>query len=161
MVPQREAKSIGSENTLDTDISGEDAIRPWLLRSADTVARRLRGEGLVALGVRVKLRTADFRLHTRQGTLETATNATRPIARAAESLLREFDLSLPVRLVGCAAFELRDGNGGGKCQLDLFEAPRGEHDARLDRTLDVVHERFGTGAVIRARHLEPGSSPEC
>ena len=60
VVPEREAKSIGSENTLDTDIAGEDAIRPWLLRTADTVARRLRGEGLVAQGIRVKLRTTDF-----------------------------------------------------------------------------------------------------
>ena len=161
VVPEREAKSIGSENTLDSDIAGEDAIRPWLLRTADTVARRLRGEGLVALGIRVKLRTADFRLHTRQATLGTATSATRPITEAAESLLREFDLSLPVRLVGCAAFELRDGNGGARRQFDLFEAPRSEHDERLDRTLDVVHERFGTGAITRARHLERRSNPEC
>ena len=152
VVPEREAKSIGSENTLDADIAGEDAIRPWLLRAADTVARRLRGEGLVAHGIRVKLRTADFRLHTRQTTLARATHATRPIAEAAESLLREFDLTLPVRLVGCAAFELRKGDdtggdGTGRHQLDLFEAPRSNHDERLDRTLDVVHERFGAGAM--------------
>ena len=176
VVPEREAKSIGSENTLDADIAGEDAIRPWLLRAADTVARRLRGEGLVAHGIRVKLRTADFRLHTRQTTLARATHATRPIAEAAESLLREFDLTLPVRLVGCAAFELRkgddtggddtggDGTGGdgtGRHQLDLFEAPRSNHDERLDRTLDVVHERFGAGAMTRARHIDRSSSAGC
>ena len=32
-----------------------------------------------------------------------------------------------------------------------------EHDRRLDRTLDVVHERFGEGALTRARHLDAGS----
>ena len=78
VIPERDAKSIGSENTLDTDIAGEAAIRPWLLRAADTVARRLRAEGLDARGVRVKLRTADFRLHTRQTILGAATHATRP-----------------------------------------------------------------------------------
>ena len=159
VVPEREAKSIGSENTLDSDIVGEDAIRPWLLRTVDTVARRLRGEGLVALGVRVKLRTHDFRLHTRQTTLAKATRATRPIAEAAESLLREFDLGLPVRLVGCAVFDLHEGDGGRINQLDLFEAPHTEHDARLDRTLDEVHERFGESALTRARHLDPSPSP--
>ena len=159
VVPEREAKSIGSENTLDSDIAGEDAIRPWLLRAVDTVARRLRGEGLVAQGVRVKLRTRDFRLHTRQTTLAKATHATRPIAEAAESLLREFDLGLPVRLVGCAVFELHAGDGGRIDQLDLFEAPRKEHDERLDRTLDEVHERFGERALTRARHLDPSPSP--
>ena len=159
VVPERETKSIGSENTLDSDIVGEDAIRPWLLRAVDTVARRLRGEGLVAQGVRVKLRTHDFRLHTRQTTLAKATRATRPIAEAAESLLREFDLGLPVRLVGCAVFELHEGDGGRIDQLDLFEAPHTEHDERLDRTLDEVHERFGERALTRARHLDPSNSP--
>ena len=153
VIPEREAKSIGSENTLDADIIGEAAIHPWLLRAADTVARRLRGEGLTARGVRVKLRTSDFQLHTRQTVLTAATHATRPIVEAAESLIREFDLSAPVRLVGVAAFELRESGGGETHQLDLFDAPHREHDERLDRTLDVVHERFGEGALTRARHL--------
>ena len=153
VIPEREAKSIGSENTLDADIIGEAAIHPWLLRAADTVARRLRGEGLTARGVRVKLRTSDFQLHTRQAVLTAATHATRPIVEAAESLIREFDLSAPVRLVGVAAFELRESGGGETHQLDLFDAPHREHDERLDRTLDVVHERFGEDALTRARHL--------
>ena len=163
VIPERDAKSIGSENTLDTDIVGETAIRPWLLRAADTVARRLRAEGLTARSVRVKLRTADFRLHTRQTLLGAATHATRPIVEAAEALLHEFDLRAPVRLVGVAAFDLGEdgdaGDAGDVHQLDLFEAPREEHDERLDRTLDVVHERFGEAALTRARHLDRGSRP--
>ena len=160
VIPERDAKSIGSENTLDTDIVGEAAIRPWLLRAADTVGRRLRTEGLTARGVRVKLRTADFRLHTRQTLLGAATHATRSIVEAAEGLLHEFDASVPVRLVGVAAFDLRDGGDGGEVhQLDLFDAPRAEHDDRLDRTLDVVHKRFGDDALTRARHLVPGGAP--
>ena len=157
VIPERDAKSIGSENTLDADIIGEAAIRPWLLRAADTVARRLRAEGLTARGVRVKLRTSDFRLHTRQAILPSATHASRTIVATAESLLREFDPSAPVRLVGVAAFELGEADGGEVHQLDLFDAPHRKHDERLDRTLDVVHERFGEGALTRARHLERGS----
>ena len=154
VIPERDAKSIGSENTLDTDIVGEAAIRPWLLRAADTVARRLRAEGLTARGVRVKLRTSDFRLHTRQTVLACATHATRPIVETAGGLLHEFDSSVPVRLVGVAAFELCDDRDGGEDhQLDLFDTPRKEHDERLDRTLDVVHKRFGEDALTRARHL--------
>ena len=159
VIPERDAKSIGSENTLDADIVGEAAIRPWLLRAADTVARRLRAEGLDARGVRVKLRTADFRLHTRQTLLGAPTHTTRPVVEAAEALLHEFDLRASVRLVGVAAFDLHEGGdaAGEVHQLDLFDAPREEHDERLDRTLDVVHERFGEAALTRARHLDPGS----
>ena len=156
VIPEREAKSIGSENTLEKDIVGEAAIRPWLLRAADTVARRMRDEGVAARGVRVKLRTADFRLHTRQALLATATGATRPVVEAAETLLHEFDLELPVRLVGVAVFELREAEGGGGVaeQLDLFDAPRSVHDERLDRTLDAVRKRFGDRALTRARTLD-------
>lgn len=155
IVPEREAKSIGSEHTLDEDVAGEAAIRPWLLRAADTVAGRLRSERLAARGVRVKLRTTDFRLHTRQTLLGRPTHATRPIVEAADVLLREFDLQAPVRLVGVAAFEL-EGSGEGD-QLDLFEAPHAVRDERLDRTLDAVRERFGERAVTRARNIRPPS----
>ena len=154
VVPERDAKSIGSENTLDADIAGEAAIRPWLLRAADTVARRIRDEGLAARGVRVKLRTSDFRLHTRQALLASPTHATRPIVEAAEALLHEFDLRAPVRLVGVAAFELRDAARSEAEQLELFDAPQGAHDERLDRTLDAVRKRFGDGALTRARNLD-------
>ena len=65
-----------------------------------------------------------------------------------------------MRLVGVAAFDFREGNDAGEShQLDLFDAPREEHDERLDRTLDVVHERFGAAALTRARHLDRGSGP--
>ncbi|MCY4452985.1 MAG: DNA polymerase IV [Immundisolibacterales bacterium] len=154
VVPEREAKSIGSENTLDTDIVGEAAIRPWLLRAADTVARRLRDEGVAARGVRVKLRTADFRLHTRQTLLASPTRGTRPVVEAAEALLHEFDLGVPVRLVGVAGFDLCEEDGEEQRQLDLFEAPSGAHDERLDRTVDALRKRFGDGALTRARHLD-------
>ena len=159
VVPEREAKSIGSESTLDEDITGEAAIHPWLLRAADTVARRLRAEGLAARGVRVKLRTSDFRLHTRQAILTSAAHATRPIVEAAEALLRELDLGMPVRLVGVAAFDLHEREGGEARQPDLFDAPRRKRDECLDRTLDMVHERFGEGALTRARHLERDDRP--
>ena len=159
VIPEREAKSIGSENTLDTDVVGEVAIRPWLLRAADNVAGRLRAEGLVAGGVRVKLRTADFRLHTRQSALTSPTRATRPIVEAAERLLGEFDLRAPVRLVGVAAFDLGDGGGGREAegeasQLDLFDAPHRARDDRLDRTVDAVRRRFGNASLTRARILD-------
>ena len=63
-----------------------------------------------------------------------------------------------MRLVGVAAFDLGEAVAAGEAhQLDLFDAPREEHDERLDRTLDVVHERFGDGALTRARHLDRGS----
>ena len=159
MIPERDAKSIGSESTLDVDIVGEAAIRPWLLRSADTVARRLRVEGLNARGVRVKLRTADFRLHTRQTVLVAATRATRPIVEAAQVLLHEFDLRAPVRLVGVAAFDLREGGDvPAKSTSSTCSTPR----ARTTTGGSTGPSTWCTSAsakraLVRARHLDRGA----
>ena len=161
VVPEREAKSIGSEHTLNEDLLGAAAIRPWLLRAVDTVARRLRDEALVARGVRVKLRTTDFRLHTRQTLIARATCTTRSLVEAADALLHEFDLGAPVRLIGIAAFELQEGGGAGESrQLDLFDIRPDARDDRLDRTLDAVRKRFGNEALTRARNLDRSAPPE-
>ena len=160
VVPEREAKSIGSENTLDTDIVGEAAIRPWLHRAADTVAGRMRDEGLAARGVRVKLRTSDFRLHTRQTMLAAATRATRPIVETAEALLREFDLGVPVRLVGGRRVRASRRGARGRPSSSISSMPpREEHDEQLDRTLDAVRKRFGERALTPGPEPRPGPSP--
>src|SRR5680860_448173 len=57
----RKSKSIGSENTLARDVRDKGEIKLHLRRSADKIARRLRAKGLVASGVAVKLKSADFK----------------------------------------------------------------------------------------------------
>lgn len=149
--PEREAKSVGSEVTLAEDVVGEEAIRPHLLHEADEVARRLRAAGLVARGVRVKLKTSRFRLHTRQGKLRQASASAPDLFAGAVPLLANFDLDEPIRLVGLAAFDLVPDASRG--QGDLFAGPEQLRQARLDRTLDRLRERFGAGAVRRASDL--------
>jgi len=149
VVPHREAKSIGAEETLEKDVIGAAAIRPHLLAAADKVAMRLRRAGVSARGVRVKLKTADFQLHTRQTMLPRPVDAARPLYDAALRLLPDFPLDRPMRLVGIAAFEL----GAGAAQGDLFAAPVERRESALDRALDDVRARFGAGAVRRASEL--------
>ena len=62
----RSARSIGSERTLSVDVSRRADIEVHLRRSAERIARRLRAKQYVAHGVRVRLKTSDFRLLTRQ-----------------------------------------------------------------------------------------------
>lgn len=151
----REAKSIGAERTLEEDISGDERVWRHLLSSLDTIAHRLRKGGIRAGGVRVKLKTADFRLHTRQATLRHATDSAAVLAKAARPLLQELPLDRPIRLVGAAAFALT-GEGAGR-QLGLFAEPGESSDprhSRLNKALDGVWDRFGTGALRRGSELE-------
>ncbi len=111
VVGERQAKSVGAEYTLERDIRGAATVKKHLRRAADRVAPRLRRQGVVATGLRVKIKTAAFRLVTRQMTLPRPTDDARPPLEAACVLLDEFDLNVPMRLVGLAAFGL--GPAGG------------------------------------------------
>jgi len=151
--PSREAQSVGCENTLERDVVGAEAIRPHLLRAADKVAERLRSQGVSARGVRVKLKTAEFHILTRQATLLKPTASAGPLFEAAMSLLPSFPLDEPIRLIGITGFDLK-GAGGG-IQGDLFAAQTDDARTRdLDKAVDEVHERFGRGALRRASDLE-------
>ena len=150
VIPDREAKSIGAEETLEKDVIGDAAIRPLLLAAADKVAMRLRKAGVGARGVRVKLKTADFQIHSRQMMLPRPVEASAPIYEAALRLLPGFPLDRPYRLVGITAYELGDP---APVQGDLFAAKVEKKQSALDRALDDVRSRFGAAAVRRASEI--------
>ena len=70
------------------------------------------------------------------------------VVAAAVSLAQGLEGQGPYRLVGVVAFEL--GMRDGASQLDLLAPPLARAD-RLEAALDAVEERFGAGAVQRAR----------
>jgi len=150
----RRAKSVSSERTLSTDVAKRGDICFHLRKAADDVARRLRRQKLQARGVRVKLKTSDFRLLTRQRQLTEATSASASLYTTAESLLAEFDDRGPFRLIGIGAYDLERATD--ELQLDLIDTGAARSQ-RLDRVLDQVTERFGPGAVRWARDLERGT----
>lgn len=148
VAPRSQRKSLSAEQTLDVDVAGESAIRPLVLELSETVSFRLRRAGLLAGGVRVKLKTASFQTRSRQTTLPAPTDERSVIAGAAIDLLSGFDLAEPIRLAGVGAFAL--GGRGVLRQLELFpKAAQG----RLDETIDEVQGRFGRAAILRAGEL--------
>lgn len=150
----REAQSIGSEETLDEDVVGAAAMQPILLRAADRIARRLRHAGLLAGGVRVKLKTAKFQLLTRQTVLQPPTDSAKVLLQEGLALLPQFDLKLPMRLVGLAAYDLRPHDAPR--QGLLFEETDRKKQKKLDTALDGLRERFGSNAVKRGTDVERG-----
>ncbi|MCP4603192.1 MAG: DNA polymerase IV [Proteobacteria bacterium] len=141
VVSFRSAKSIGKELTLERDVIGASSIRPYLRQLAEQVARRLRAKELLAAGVRVKLKTASFKLLTHQQPLRPPVDSAKEMLVSAERLLEQFDLSQPMRLIGIAAFDLVESTG--PVQAELFTDEAKERNRRLDRTLDQIQTRFG------------------
>ena len=146
--PDREAKSMSSETTLDEDTSDLETLRPILWQLAETVARRMNAASIAGRGVTLKLKTADFRIVTRARRPNTATQSAEEMFRAAEPLLvREAD-GRAFRLIGIGAHDLIEA--AAVLQADLFGGIAPLEDS-IDKALDAVRDRFGDGAIVRGR----------
>ena len=146
--PDREAKSMSSEITLDEDLSDAGALRPILWQLAETVARRMKKAGIAGGGVTLKLKTADFRIVTRARRLKTATQSAEEMFRAAEPLLaREAD-GRAFRLIGIGAHDLVEAEK--VAQRDLFGGIARDEEG-VDEALDAVRGKFGDDAIVRGR----------
>ncbi|HEY5281491.1 MAG TPA: DNA polymerase IV [Polyangia bacterium] len=144
VVPDREAKSIGAEDTFASDVAGSSALLPHIHAQALRVGRRLRQANRKAAVVQLKVKLADFTLLTRQTTLREPTDDGQELYRAASGLLLAEKLRQKVRLTGVSAQSLvMEG-----AQLSLFASDR--RIGRLNAALDRIQDKFGTAAVTTA-----------
>jgi DNA polymerase-4 len=146
VVPQREEKSVGAEETFPVDIDDPEVIRRELLRLSDRTAKALRAAGCVARTVTVKLRLASFKTITRSRTLPEPTDVARVIYATARGLWESsgLDARARLRLVGVRATGLRPASGAAT-QLAFGDRPVGWREA--ERAVDQIARRFGDGAV--------------
>lgn len=153
VVPFRAEKSISSEETYDSDLAEPAEMVRQLLRLCERTAARLREKGLIAGRVTVKIRRSDFSTYTRQRMLHPPGNGTEQLFESAKDLLARWRLEFPgakVRLLGVGG-----GNLAPATQRDLFTSDAPSR-AVVDRTADAIRNRFGDGALGRARVLGPG-----
>jgi DNA polymerase-4 len=144
VVPDREAKTIGHEQTFEVDVADADEIRRVLLHQVEQVAHRLRKRGLRAHGVVVKIRFAKFETINRSSTLDNPTNSTEELWEAARGLFNKWSFQ-PVRLIGMTAERLTKGQG----QLGLFTDPQKERQRKLDVVADRINDKFGRSVIRR------------
>ena len=145
VIPDRDAKSIGAEDTFDEDLSAADALASRIHAQALRVAHRLRHAGVRARTVQLKLKRADFTLITRRATLDEPTDDGQLLYRTAAALLAR-EPARPTRLTGVSAQNLVAANAP---QLGMFAPPPTAAQA-LNRALDAIADRFGAGTVTTA-----------
>ncbi len=148
---ERVEKSVGHEETFHTDVTDREFLRSELLRLSDRVAARLRRARWEAATVSIKVRFSDFATVTRSQTLPEPSAVGQRIGAAAQTLFDSIDRSDPIRLIGVRAEKLRDAGGA---QLGLWDDD--EEWRKVEDALDTAQDRFGGGAVTRARHLGRG-----
>lgn len=100
VVVEREAKSISSEETFDTDVTDRAVLEAELVRMAQGLEQRLSSSALFARTITVKVRDHDFSTRTRSSTLPFATGDGTVLQREARHLLAGVDVSQGLRLLG-------------------------------------------------------------
>ena len=146
VVPDRAAKSVGSEDTFEEDLTGLDVLRPHVHAQALRVGRRLRKAGVRGRVVQLKVRFSDFTIITRRTTLGSSTDDGQAVYEAALELLERAHQCRPIRLTGVSVQSLE---AEGPQQLGLFSAPPAR-STKLNATLDRIAERFGSKAITTA-----------
>jgi DNA polymerase-4 len=152
VVPDRDARSIGAEDTFEEDLADPEALRPHLHSQALRVGARLRRAGVVARTLGVKFKYDDFRLVSRRAALPVPTDDGQALYAHALALLARAPLERPVRLTGVVASDLSHG----AAQLGLFD-DGAKRRRVLNATLDQIAARFGRGAVVPADLLPEGA----
>lgn len=152
--PDRQCKSLSSEQTFATDISDEAILLSVLLEQVEEVAQRLRHKQLKTKTITLKLRYGDFRTVTRRETLSEPTNLTKPLWQTAERTFRRWQRRSagPLRLLGFGASGLEPEHAG---QQSLFADPEQEKLRRLDKALDKIRDRYGKRAAHRGTSTGP------
>jgi len=148
--PARETKSVSAETTFAADLSRLDELEPHLWRLTEKLARRLKGSGLAAGGVVLKLKTADFRTRTRSARLHSATVLPDRLFAAAQALLAREAGSARFRLIGIGAQPIVPGAEADAGDLADPETPR---LAAAQSAIDALRARFGQAAIGRGRGM--------
>jgi DNA polymerase-4 len=149
VVSSRPDKSLSREVTFDNDIEEPSQLYAELQLQVESVAGRLRAEGLVARTIHIKVRDSRFRTATRSRSLAVPTTSTQLVFKQARALLDKWleeHVNTPVRLLGVGVSGLEEPDEHG-----IDYDPAGQK--ALDKTLDEIRERYGDGKATHAGTL--------
>ncbi|MSO80465.1 MAG: DNA polymerase IV [Alphaproteobacteria bacterium] len=159
--PREPARSVSAETTFEDDLAGAEMLRGRLWPLAERVAEHLKSAGLAGRTVTVKLKTARFRLISRQSSLPALTRLADTLWRTALPLLDKALADLPpgttFRLVGVGATGL--GPAEEADPPDLAD-PDGGKRRQVEAAIDAVRARLGRGAISRGRGLSDNPGPK-
>jgi DNA polymerase-4 len=153
VVPDRQAKSIGHEETFAADLYDRVEIRTEVVRLADAVAGRLRHQGVAARTLTLKVRSTAFVTTTRSVTPPEPVTTGPEIVAALAPVLAALDTSGGVRLLGVSGSNLV--TPARQLTLELG-APSDDaapatpaatvwRDAAV--AIDEIRQRFGAAAI--------------
>jgi len=150
VTPDREIKSISSEETLPSDTVDLSKLRNMVKEHAEKVAWRLRKEELKGKTVTIKIKFSDFSAFTKSHTIAEATDSTKIISDCAIKQLTDYPLKKKVRLIGVAVSNLDVSSE--ESQISLFvNGDKTDKDRKVDKAIDEIRGKFGGKGIKRGK----------
>ncbi len=144
IVPYHEQKSIGTENTFETDTINIQFLHKELVRMTEKIAFELRCNDKLTGCITVKIRYSDFQTLTMQSSIAYTANDHILLRKVKEIFNKLYDRRLLVRLVGVRFTNLV----AGSYQINIFEDS--QEMIGLYRAIDSVKKQFGEKFLLRA-----------
>ncbi len=144
IVPYHEQKSIGTENTFESDTIDIQFLHKELVRMTEKIAFELRCNNKLTGCITVKIRYSDFQTLTMQSSISYTANDHILLQKVKEIFNRLYDRRLLVRLVGVRFTNLV----AGSYQINIFEDS--QEMIGLYRAIDSVKRQFGEKLLLRA-----------
>lgn len=150
---ERGVKSVGNAVTAPRDLVSFEDVKLTFTVLAETVARRLRDQGLRSKTISISVRDNTLRTFSRQIHLSSPTSSAETLTNTAMKLFKaDMEEPFKVRSIGICAGELCDNDC--TVQFDLFgEVQKNERAERLEKTMDNLKYRFGGDCIKRASLL--------
>ncbi len=143
-------KSVGNSCTFPENLTTREQIRRGAAMLCDSVAGRLREQGLYCGAVQIGLKDAAFHSVSRQKQLPASTHLMRELLDAAMELIdRTWKPPTPIRLINVTALALTDRRETYE-QLDLLAPQRTEESAKLERlesAIDSLRKKYGSQVI--------------
>lgn len=143
-------KGIGNSITLPYDYSTIEELYPVLVRLTEQVAYRLRKENMLATVVNVQLKNSNFEVYSHQKKLPYRTDTSKEILATAKELLQELYKGDKIRLIGIRVDGLCEKE---EIQISIFDEKEDDKSKKIDRTIDLLKEKYGYGMIKKAGEL--------
>lgn len=148
--PDQARKTISAETTFNDDLHKREDLEDELWPLCEKVAKQARKEGVAGRVATLKLRTPDFKIHTRRRTLAVPTQTARTLFQVARELLAAEPRGLAYRLIGAGLTEFVDADTAG---ADMF-ADEERRALKSETAIDALRGKFGAAAVVTGRALK-------
>ena len=151
----REYKSVGNGITFRRNLQGREDVRTVVVSLSDRVSVRLRKHGLRASGVKVDIKDPNLRTISRQMQLESSTNSSAEIAKAAMDLIdRNWRYTDPIRLITVTGINISEGMPEEQISLfePVLEEKRKQNEA-IDAAMDSIRDKFGKYSIMHGGAL--------